>query len=78
MRVSRIVPRNFAFTTHFFPSSHRRELGILPASPPPFFKPTAGEMYSHLQAQHPESLEIGERDWKMELFGMDSFTDQQQ
>jgi len=57
---------------------HRRELGILPDSPQPLLKPTTEEMYSHLQAQHPESLEIGERDWKMELFGMDPYRNQQQ
>jgi hypothetical protein len=36
------------------------------------------EMYLHLQAEHPESLEIEERDWKMELFGMGPIGDQQQ
>ena len=58
--------------------SHRRELGILFVSPQPLLKPATEEMYSHLQAHHPESLEIGERDWKMELFGMGPFRNQQQ
>jgi hypothetical protein len=34
-------------------------------------------MYSHLQAEHPESLEIEERDWKMEQFGMGPFRNHQ-
>lgn len=53
-------------------SRHRRELGYLHAPPEPLLKATTEEMYSHVQAQHPESLEVAERDWKMELFGMSS------
>jgi len=52
------------------PSSHRKELGILTTPPVQLLKPTTEEMYSHVQADHPESLELAERDWKMELFGV--------
>jgi hypothetical protein len=45
-------------------------LGYLHAPPEPLLKATTEEMYSHVQAQHPESLEVAERDWKMELFGV--------
>lgn len=64
--------------TKFSPSSRRRELGILTVPFRPFFKPTTEEMYLHLQAEHSESLAIEERDWKMELFGIDLNKNQQQ
>lgn len=57
---------------------HRKRLGIINESPQQFFKPTTEEMYSHLLTQHPESLEMGERDWQMDLFGIGPLRDQQQ
>ena len=78
MPVSHVILEDLAFTNHGFypPPSNRREKDILPVSPQPLLKPTTEELYSHLYTQHPESLELGERDWKMELFGMGPFMDQ--
>jgi len=53
-------------------------LGILTVPLQPLLKPTTEEIYSHLQARHPESLEMEERDWKMELFGMGPLKNQQE
>jgi len=53
-------------------------LGILTVPLQPLLKPTTREMYSHLQDRHPESLEMEERDWKMELFGMGPLKNQQE
>lgn len=73
------APENTVSINRFlFFFSHRKELGILNALLQPLLKPTTEEMYSHLQVQHQESLEIEERDWKMELFGMGPLNSQQQ
>ena len=50
--------------------SRRSELDLLPAPPQPALNPSTEEMYSHLQAQHPESLALGEQDWKADLLEM--------
>lgn len=78
LRVSHDAPENSAPTDQVLSphSSHRRELGII-ATQQRLFKPTTEEMYSHLRANHKESLEMAERDWKMELFGVDPLKDQQ-
>ena len=78
--VSRNTPENPASTNQVLSpslSSNRRELGILTAPPERLLKPTTEEMYSHLQTEHQESLEMEEREWKTELFGVGLLTNQQ-
>lgn len=83
LRVSCVVPRNSvsrqpSLSPSLFLSLSRRrkELGILAVPLQPLLNPTTEGMYSHLQAQHLESLETEERNWKMELFGMDTLENQ--
>lgn len=80
LRVSHDALENPASTNRVLSpslSSRRRELGILTEPPEQLLKPTTEEMYSHLQVDHPESLEMAERDWKAELFGVGPLANQQ-
>lgn len=80
LRVSHDAPENTALANQVLSlslSSNRRELGILTAPPEQLLKPTTEKMYSHLQADHSESLEVAERDWKADLFGVGPIKNQQ-
>ena len=71
LRVGRSSPQNPALINRVLSlSRNRREVGILTTPLEQFLKPNTEEMYSHVQADHPESLEAAERDWKIELFGV--------